>query len=131
MNKFTAAASVALALVAGSAFAADLPSRKEAPVYVPPPPSFSWNGLYGGMNIGYGFGAGGQEWGGLGYITPGVVGRQPGIAAPAGGVPGRIRVGRHVQSERRPGRRPGWLQLAVLAVASFRRRGGHSGLGRA
>ena len=56
MNKFTAAASVALALVAGSAFAADLPSRKEAPVYVPPPPSFSWNGLYGGINIGYGFG---------------------------------------------------------------------------
>ena len=38
MNKFTAAASVALALVAGSAFAADLPYRKEAPVYVPPLP---------------------------------------------------------------------------------------------
>jgi len=73
MNKFTAAASVALALVAGSAFAADLPSRKEAPVYVPPPPSFSWNGLYGGINIGYGFGAGGQEYGGIGYISPGTV----------------------------------------------------------
>jgi outer membrane immunogenic protein len=73
MNKFTAAASVALALVAGSAFAADLPSRKEAPVYVPPPPSFTWNGLYGGVNIGYGFGAGGQEFGSVGYITPGVI----------------------------------------------------------
>ena len=34
---FTVSA-IALALSAGSAFAADLPSRKEAPVYVPPPP---------------------------------------------------------------------------------------------
>jgi outer membrane immunogenic protein len=82
MNKFTAAASVALALVAGSAFAADLPSRKEAPVYVPPPPSFSWNGLYGGINIGYGFGAGGQEWGGVSYITPARVGNV--LAYPGG-----------------------------------------------
>ena len=69
MNKFTAAVSVALALVAGSAFAADLPSRKEAPVYVPPPPSFSWAGLYGGVNIGYGFGDGSQEYGGIGYLS--------------------------------------------------------------
>jgi outer membrane immunogenic protein len=78
MNKFTAAAAVALALVAGSAFAADLPYRKEAPVYVPPPPSFSWAGLYGGINIGYGFGDGSQEYGGIGYIT----------AAPGGNIPG-------------------------------------------
>ena len=85
MNKFTAAASVALALVAGSAFAADLPSRKEAPVYVPPPPSFSWTGLYGGINIGYGFGDGSQEWGGIGYITPARVGHG------RRGVPGRFR----------------------------------------
>jgi opacity protein-like surface antigen len=76
MNKFTAAASVALALVAGSAFAADLPSRKEAPVYIPPPPSFSWAGLYGGVNIGYGFGDGGQEYGGLAYISPALVVRR-------------------------------------------------------
>ena len=34
---FTVSA-IALALAAGSAFAADLPSRKEAPVYIPPPP---------------------------------------------------------------------------------------------
>ena len=83
MNKFTAAASVALALVAGSAFAADLPSRKEAPVYVPPPPSFSWNGLYGGINIGYGFGAGGQEYGGIAYISPGLVAPRR-LAVPGG-----------------------------------------------
>jgi outer membrane immunogenic protein len=69
MTKFTAAASVVLALVAGSAFAADLPARKAAPVYVPPAPTFSWTGLYGGVNIGYGFGAGGNEYGGLGYVS--------------------------------------------------------------
>jgi outer membrane immunogenic protein len=56
MNRLIAAASVALALVAGSAFAADLPSQKGAPVYVPQPSSFSWTGPYGGVNIGYGFG---------------------------------------------------------------------------
>ncbi|QGM44880.1 outer membrane protein [Methylocystis heyeri] len=69
MTKFTAAASVVLALVAGSAFAADLPSRKAEPVYVPPAPTFTWTGLYGGVNIGYSFGAGGNENGGLGYIV--------------------------------------------------------------
>ncbi|MGA8171350.1 MAG: porin family protein [Methylocystis sp.] len=85
MNKFTAAASVALALVAGSAIAADLPSRKTAPVYVPPPPSFSWTGLYGGVNIGYGFGNGDQEIGGIGYMTPaGIPGIRPISAFPGG-----------------------------------------------
>ena len=73
MNRLIAAASVALALVAGSAFAADLPSQKGAPVYVPQPSSFSWTGPYGGVNIGYGFGDGSQETGGISYITPVVV----------------------------------------------------------
>jgi outer membrane immunogenic protein len=43
---------VALAALAGQAFAADLPSRKEAPVYVAPPPIFSWTGFYAGADIG-------------------------------------------------------------------------------
>jgi outer membrane immunogenic protein len=46
---------VALAALAGSAFAADLPSRKEAPVYVAPPPAFSWTGFYVGADIGGSF----------------------------------------------------------------------------
>ena len=40
--------------------AADLPSRKEAPVYVPPPPPPPmWTGFYGGLNIGGGWTSGG------------------------------------------------------------------------
>jgi outer membrane immunogenic protein len=43
----------ALALTAGSALAADLPSRKGPPVLPPPPPPPLWTGLYVGANIGY------------------------------------------------------------------------------
>jgi outer membrane immunogenic protein len=53
---FTVSA-IALALSAGSALAADLPSRKEAPVYVPPPPPPPmWTGFYVGLNAGGTFG---------------------------------------------------------------------------
>lgn len=41
--------------LAGSAFAADLPSRKDAPVYAPPAPLLTWNGFYVGLNAGYTF----------------------------------------------------------------------------
>ena len=51
-----AVSAAALALSAGAAIAADLPSRKEAPVYVPPPPPPPmWTGFYGGLNIGGGW----------------------------------------------------------------------------
>jgi outer membrane immunogenic protein len=48
------AATIALALTAGSAFAADLPSYKAPPVYIPPPPM--WTGFYIGLNAGGTFG---------------------------------------------------------------------------
>ncbi|WP_036284622.1 outer membrane protein [Methylocystis sp. ATCC 49242] len=63
MTKLPVAAGLALALVAGSALAADLPSHKAPPAYIPPPPTFTWTGLYGGVNIGYSFNAGGAGWG--------------------------------------------------------------------
>ena len=48
---------VAIAAVSTSAFAADLPSRRAPPVYVPPPvPLFSWTGFYIGGDVGYAFG---------------------------------------------------------------------------
>ena len=38
---------VALAAISGTAFAADLPSRRAPPVYIPPAiPIFSWTGFY-------------------------------------------------------------------------------------
>ena len=48
---------VSLAILSGSALAADLPSRK-APVAPPPPPPPMWTGFYAGLNLGGGWGAG-------------------------------------------------------------------------
>ncbi len=49
-------ASVGAIALAGSAFAADLPSRAPPPVYVPPAPIFTWTGIYIGGQIGYAWG---------------------------------------------------------------------------
>ena len=43
----------ALVLTAGSALAADLPSRKGPPMLPPPPPPPLWTGFYVGLNAGY------------------------------------------------------------------------------
>ena len=67
MRKRALVAGLALALSTASAFAADLPSLK-API-VAPPPAFSWTGLYGGVNIGYGFGNSDQDPGWMQYQT--------------------------------------------------------------
>jgi outer membrane immunogenic protein len=48
--------SAAILAVAGSAFAADLPSRRAPPVYIPPIPIFTWTGVYIGGQVGYDFG---------------------------------------------------------------------------
>ncbi len=52
--KIFAAAATFLAL-AGPALAADLPSTKGPPPFVPPPPALTWTGCYAGVNIGYGW----------------------------------------------------------------------------
>jgi outer membrane immunogenic protein len=49
-----AIAAFALAVSAGSAIAADLPSTK-APILPPPPPPPMWTGFYVGLNAGYGW----------------------------------------------------------------------------
>jgi outer membrane immunogenic protein len=54
MNKAVFAA-LTLALTAGSAMAADLPSYKAPPPYIPPPPIMTWTGFYAGLNLGGGF----------------------------------------------------------------------------
>jgi len=56
MKLKTLAAALAATTIAGSAFAADLPSRKVAPAYIAPVPVFTWTGFYVGVNLGYGFG---------------------------------------------------------------------------
>ncbi len=54
MIRRTLLASVgAIALTGSAALAADLPSRAPPPVYLPPPPVFTWTGLYVGLNAGY------------------------------------------------------------------------------
>lgn len=54
MFRRTLLASVgAIALTGSSTFAADLPPRLPPPVYLPPPPIFTWTGLYVGINAGY------------------------------------------------------------------------------
>ena len=57
MKKLAAISAIALAMGMGSALAADLPSRKAPPVYVPPPPPLVWTGFYAGLNLGGGWNA--------------------------------------------------------------------------
>ena len=86
MKNFVRGALAALVVgsVGAAAQAADLPSYKAPPP--PLPPVFTWTGLYGGVNIGYAFGASSSETGGLGYlsgVTP--IGQTfPGTVAPLG-----------------------------------------------
>jgi outer membrane immunogenic protein len=79
MIRQTLFAGAALAALTLAAQAADLPSRKEAPLYVPPPPVFTWSGVYIGGQIGYEFGRDfafipGGAGPGVGYSPTGVIG---------------------------------------------------------
>jgi outer membrane immunogenic protein len=44
---------LATALLSSTALAADLPTRKEAPAFTPPPAAVTWTGFYIGVNGGY------------------------------------------------------------------------------
>jgi outer membrane immunogenic protein len=74
-------ASVGALALAGSAFAADLPSRAPPPVYVPPAPIFTWTGFYVGGQVGYAWGQNNVNFGdnfgdyaAFSYNTSGVIG---------------------------------------------------------
>ncbi len=75
----------AVALSAGSAFAADLPSKK-APILPPPPPPPLWTGFYVGLNAGYTFG--GSDRATFGYSDTGAGGY--GASAAFGNYPGSL-----------------------------------------
>ncbi|QGM99164.1 outer membrane protein [Methylocystis parvus] len=79
MKKF-ALSFAALALTAGSALAADLPSRKGPPVLPPPPPPPLWTGFYVGLNAGGG-------WASSNSVT---IGSTPIFTNPAGPAAGII-----------------------------------------
>lgn len=74
---------VAVVAISGTAFAADLPSRRAPPVYVPPAiPIFSWTGFYVGGDVGAAFGldkAFAVSRTGAGSFGPFNVGEQTGI----------------------------------------------------
>jgi len=83
-------ASVGAVALAGSALAADLPSRAPPPVYVPPVPIFTWTGVYIGGQIGYAWGNQNITWGdGFGAFGS--------FSEPANGVIGGAHVGYNLQ----------------------------------
>ncbi len=86
---FLAASAAALLISTASAFAADLPSRKEAPVYVPPPPPPLWTGFYVGLNAGGAFGGGNslQAYGGPVWGKPWVACGGAGVSSRSARVP--------------------------------------------
>jgi outer membrane immunogenic protein len=61
MKKQLSTSIVISALLAGSAFAADLPSIKSAPIVAPAP---MWTGFYAGLNAGYGWGTNANTYSG-------------------------------------------------------------------
>ena len=74
-SKYIIAATV-VTTVGGTAFAADLPSRKSAPVLVAPAPIMTWTGFYVGLNAGYGWSADPSTrlTGGNAFVNPGLAG---------------------------------------------------------
>jgi outer membrane immunogenic protein len=85
--------SAALAAMTVSAFAADLPTTKGPPVYVPPPPIFTWTGLYIGGQIGYQWG---NSFNRASYNAGGAfVSAEPGINS--SGVDGGAHIGYNYQ----------------------------------
>jgi outer membrane immunogenic protein len=89
-RKFLLASVGAIALTGSAAFAADLPSRAPPPVYLPPPPIFTWTGIYIGGQVGYAWGNGNFNDTVVDPITGTV------ITGSVGGTPNGVIGGAHV-----------------------------------
>jgi outer membrane immunogenic protein len=76
MLRRTLLASAGALALTGAALAADLPSRAPPPVYLPPPPAFTWTGVYLGGQIGY---AWARDNGSINNPAPGIPGLPPSI----------------------------------------------------
>jgi outer membrane immunogenic protein len=59
----------AVALSGSAALAADIPSRAPPPVYLPPPPLFTWTGIYVGGQVGYAWASGANRVSGVDPFT--------------------------------------------------------------
>jgi outer membrane immunogenic protein len=88
-RKFLLASVGAMALTGSAALAADLPSRAPPPVYLPPPPIFTWTGIYIGGQIGYAWGSGANNF--SGSLPDGTF-----ISTSAGGTPNGVIGGANV-----------------------------------
>jgi outer membrane immunogenic protein len=60
------ASTACLLALSGTVIAADLPTQKGPAIYVPPPPMFTWTGVYAGGQLGYQWGTAGNN----GYSVP-------------------------------------------------------------
>ena len=70
MRSILLASVAAAALISGSAFAADLPSRSSAPAFAAPAPiAYNWTGFYLGVNAGYGWNSSGWRNAGAPVFT--------------------------------------------------------------
>jgi outer membrane immunogenic protein len=89
-RKFLLASVGAIALTGSAAFAADLPSRAPPPVYLPPPPIFTWTGIYIGGQVGYAWGSGSNNFNEFDPFTG------TAFSTTAGGTPNGVIGGGHV-----------------------------------
>jgi outer membrane immunogenic protein len=87
-RKFLLASVGAIALTGSAAFAADLPSRAPPPVYLPPPPIFTWTGIYIGAQIGGAWGTGGNNFTAFDAVTGESVDTSLGGGNPSGVIGG-------------------------------------------
>jgi outer membrane immunogenic protein len=107
-RKFLLASVGAIALTGSAAFAADLPSRAPPPVYLPPPPIFTWTGFYIGGQVGGAWGTGGSSFSAFDPVTDTFVDNSFGSGNP-GGVIGGGHIGFDYQI-------PGWNWFSSSGV---------------